>query len=235
MRSTRVWPVVVELDERAARGEVRVVEQVLDAAHGADGGTGVRELRLPLRGGLGREQGGELLGQAGLAAGRVHQRAGEIGAVDRGAERGPRARFGCGQRHQLPVGGAVGAPRRRLAPAGRLAGGDTGDRLTEHPGGAVDDRGVDERALAGAVAFGDGGEDADDRDERAERDREHEVGRGRDGVARHQRHEARVAEERDVVRRLLGVRAALPEAGERAPHQSRLRRQRGWRSRCPAR
>ena len=62
----------------------------------------------------------------------------------------------------------------------------------------------------------------DHRDQRAERHREDEVGRGRHGVAGHERHEPRVAEERDVVRGPLGVGAALAEARERAPHEPGL-------------
>ena len=114
------------------------------------------------------------------------------------------------------------AAARRLAPPGRLPGGDARDGFAEHPGGAVDDRGVDERALPRAVAFGERGEDADHRDQRAEGHREHEVGRWRHRVAGHQGHEPRVAEEGDVVRGSLGVGAALAEAGDRAPHEAGL-------------
>ena len=193
------------------------------AAHRTDGGAGVGELGVPLRRGLRREQRRELLGQPRLPAGRVHERVGEVGTVDRGAERGPGAGLGRGEGDELPVGGAVRAAATPPRPS--PAGCPTATRATASPSTHVALSTIDVSTNAprpGAVAFGDRGEDADDGDERTERHREHEVGRGRHGVARHQRHEPRVAEEGDVVRRPLGVRTALAEAGDRAPHEPGL-------------
>jgi hypothetical protein len=143
----------------------------------------------------------------------------QVGPLERIAERAPRARLGGRDGDQATVARAVGTPVGGLAPSGLTTGRDARHRLADHPGGGVGDAGVDEPALARAVTGGERGEDADHADERAERHREHEVGCGRHRVAGHQRHEARVAEERDVVRGAVRVRAPGAERRDRAPDQ----------------
>ena len=97
-----------------------------------------------------------------------------------GAERRPRARLRGRERDHLPVGGAVRAAARGFAPSGLAAARDARDLLADDPHRAVDERRLDHAAHARAVTLGDRGEDADAPDERRDRRREHEVGRGRD-------------------------------------------------------
>ena len=167
VRSTRGAGVVVELDHRR-RGPARCGSSSRSSTvrTGPTAAPASASCASHSAAGFGGEHRRQLVGQRRLPSGRGRP-AGRRGRAvrQRRAERRPGARLGGGQRDQLAVGGAVGAPRSPLRPI--RPGCPAATRATASPitqVAAVDDAGVDERALPGAVALGERGEDADHRD-----------------------------------------------------------------------
>ena len=151
------WVIAVALDERAARRQVRVLERLGHRQHRRDAGVGARRRPRPTR--------------PGCAAANV------VGDEPRAARRAARGRRGRGrcrrcraaddqlvvelrlERRRPPGAGRRRSRRRRRTARRRRAGwrarssrqqpaGQEAGRHRVEVGGAVDDRGVDDLALA---------------------------------------------------------------------------------------
>ncbi len=106
---------------------------------------------------------------------------------------------------------------------GHLAGGEEVHALvSEYADGGIHQRGVDERAFAGAFALGERGEDADHRIDAGEDVGHRHAGAGGFAVGgTGQAHEAADALRHEIVAGACGIRAVLAEACHRAVDQPR--------------
>ena len=164
----------VDVDQRPARREVRVVARLGEGQHRRGAGVGADEQLRPFVAGAGLEAVGEDLAQRFLAGGV--ELGGQVGGVELEDPQqfGVELRFDRADREELAVGGLVGVVER-LAGVEQVRAALVGPQAlpTEAPDHvrererAVDHGGVDHLPLPRRLAFHEGGEDPEHEEHRA--------------------------------------------------------------------